>query len=298
MIANSILDLVGSTPILKLGKLFTDKNVYVKLEGQNPGGSIKDRVALEMIRQAENRGDLQPGGVIVEPTSGNTGIGLAMFGAVLGYKAILVMPETMSIERRKTMAIYGADIILTDGSLGMKGAIAKASELADENSNYWMPMQFNNSDNPSAHKQTTANEIIADFPNGLDYLVAGVGTGGHISGVGEVLKQKFPKIKIIAVEPESSAVISGDKPGKHTVQGIGAGFIPDNLNLKVIDTIVKITNDEANKMVSLLASNEGLFAGISTAASLAAIYKLDIPADSNVLFFSYDRGDRYLSVIS
>jgi len=297
MIANSILDLVGNTPLVKLNKMFTQQQVYVKLEGQNPGGSIKDRVALAMIKEAEKRGDLKPNSIIIEPTSGNTGIGLAMFGAVLGYKVVLVMPETMSIERRKTMTIYGADIILTDGALGMKGAIDKASEIVNNNNNYWMPMQFNNADNPNIHSKTTALEIINNFPDGLDYLVAGVGTGGHISGIAAVLKQYFPAIKIIAVEPQSSAVISGEAPGKHQIQGIGAGFIPNNLNVDIIDEVIKVDSPEAIQMVGQLAKTEGLFLGISTAASATAINKANLPKGARVLFLSYDRGDRYISVL-
>ena len=297
MIANSILDLVGNTPLVKLNKMFTQQQVYVKLEGQNPGGSIKDRVALAMIKEAEKRGDLKPNSIIIEPTSGNTGIGLAMFGAVLGYKVILVMPETMSVERRKTMTIYGADIILTDGALGMKGAIDKASEIVNNNNNYWMPMQFNNADNPNIHTKTTALEIINNFPDGLDYLVAGVGTGGHISGIASVLKQHFPAIKVIAVEPQSSAVISGEAPGKHQIQGIGAGFIPNNLNVDIIDEVIKVDSPEALQMVGDLAKTEGLFLGISTAASVVAINKANLPKGAKVLFLSYDRGDRYISVL-
>jgi len=297
MIANSILDLVGNTPLVKLNKMFTQQQVYVKLEGQNPGGSIKDRVALAMIKEAEKRGDLKPNSIIIEPTSGNTGIGLAMFGAVLGYKVVLVMPETMSIERRKTMTIYGADIILTDGALGMKGAIDKASEIVNNNNNYWMPMQFNNADNPNIHSKTTALEIINNFPDGLDYLVAGVGTGGHISGIAAGLKQHFPAIKIIAVEPQSSAVISGEAPGKHQIQGIGACFIPNNLNVDIIDEVIKVDSPEAIQMVGQLAKTEGLFLGISTAASATAINKANLPKGARVLFLSYDRGDRYISVL-
>ena len=232
----NILEGIGNTPVVKLNKLFGEtSNVWMKLERSNPGGSIKDRIALSMVETAEESGLLNSDSIIIEPTSGNTGVGLAMVAAVKGYKLILVMPESMSVERRSLMAAYGAEFVLTPRELGMKGAIQKAEELIADNSNSWMPSQFDNEANVDIHRKTTAKEIIADFPEGLDYLITGVGTGGHISGVAEILKSKFPKLKVFAVEPEASPVIAGGEPGPHPLQGIGAGFIPQNLNTKILD---------------------------------------------------------------
>ncbi len=300
MKVNNILETIGNTPVVKINKLFSDDiNVWIKLERANPGHSIKDRIALAMIEDAEKQGLLNPGGTIIEPTSGNTGIGPAMVAAVKGYKIILTMPESMSVERRKVIQAYGAEIELTPADKGMKGAIDKANELAREAPNSWVPMQFENKSNPNIHFNTTAEEIIKDFPGGLDYLITGVGTGGHISGIGERLKQHFPNIKIYAVEPEKSPVISGCEPGKHPIQGIGAGFIPKNLNLDIIDEVITVNEDESFNNLRRLASEEGVFSGVSTGASLAAISKVlkTIPKGSNVLTIAYDTGERYLSVL-
>jgi len=295
---NNILEDIGNTPVVKLnGTLGSDTNLWIKLERNNPGGSIKDRIALSMIEQAEKDGIIKEGATIIEPTSGNTGVGLAMVAAVKGYKLILVMPESMSIERRKLMSAYGAEFVLTPRELGMKGAIAKAEELIKANANSWMPSQFDNEANIEIHRQTTAKEIIADFPDGIDYLVTGVGTGGHITGVGEILKAKFPKLKVFAVEPEASPVISGGAPGPHPLQGIGAGFIPANLNESVLDGVIKVSQEEAFSMVRSLAKEEGILAGISTGASLAAVAKkkAEFGSDARILTFNYDTGERYLS---
>lgn len=299
MKANNILETIGNTPHLKINRLFKDtKNVWIKLEKSNPGGSIKDRIALAMIEDAESKGLLKKDTVIIEPTSGNTGIGLAMVAAVKGYKLILVMPESMSIERRKIMAAHGAQFELTPRDKGMKGAIDKANELANELPSAWIPSQFDNPANNEIHKRTTAQEIIADFPEGIDYLISGVGTGGHISGVAEILKQKFPNIKVFAVEPELSPVISGGKPGPHPIQGIGAGFIPKNLKTDLIDGTISISKDEAFEFAKKAAKLEGLFVGISTGATLAAINKKlkEIEDGATVLGFNYDTGERYLSI--
>ena len=295
----NILQFIGNTPHLKINKLFGNKtNIWIKLEKQNPGGSIKDRIALSMIEDAEQKGILKKGSVIVEPTSGNTGIGLAMVAAVKGYKIILVMPESMSVERRKTMSAYGAKFVLTDKEKGMNGAIKKAEEIISENPNAWMPQQFENPANVEAHIKTTAKEIIADFPGGIDYLITGVGTGGHITGTAKVLKNKFPNIKVFAVEPKLSNVIGGGKPGAHSVQGIGAGFIPKNLDMNILDGTIEVTGDEAFEFAQKAAKEEGLFTGISTGATLAAINKKlkEIPEDSTILGFNYDGGEKYLSV--
>jgi cysteine synthase len=294
----NILETIGKTPHVRLSKLFPDHEVWIKDERRNPGGSIKDRIALAMIEDAEQTGKLKPGGIIVEPTSGNTGIGLAMTGAVKGYRIILVMPESMSIERRSLLIAYGAELILTPRELGMKGAIAKAGELVESTPGSWMPMQFDNPVNPLIHSQTTAQEIIFDFPEGFDYLVTGVGTGGHITGVGKVLKIHFPHLKAFAVEPADSPVLSGGTPGPHPIQGIGAGFIPGTYSPEVVDRIITIKGDEAYKMVRSAAQTEGLLVGISTGASLAAIrsLKMEIPSGSRILTFAYDGGERYLSV--
>ncbi len=298
MRANNILETVGNTPHIRLNWLFPNNEVWIKLERTNPGGSIKDRIAIAMIEDAEHQGLLKPNGIIVEPTSGNTGIGLAIAGAVKGYKVILVMPESMSIERRKLLQAYGAELVLTPRTEGMKGAIQKAQQILSEHNNAWMPMQFDNGSNPLAHYHNTANEIITDFPNGFDYLVTGVGTGGHISGVGERLKQAFPSLKVVAVEPTDSPVISGGNAGPHPIQGIGAGFIPKNLNTQLLDSIITIEGSEAFKMVKRIAQEEGILVGISTGASLAAVEKLLTKENSNprIITFGYDTGERYLSV--
>lgn len=298
MILNNILEAVGNTPIIRLSRLFPNHKVYIKLEKQNPGGSIKDRIALAMIEDAEKTGILKPGGVIIEPTSGNTGIGLSFVAAVKGYKMIITMPESMSIERRKIMEAYGAEFVLTPRELGMKGAIAKAQELAATIEEAWVPQQFENNSNPTIHYNTTAKEILADFPNGVDYLITGVGTGGHLSGMGKALKEVNPTTKVVAVEPASSPVISGGESGPHMIQGIGAGFIPKNLDTTIIDEVFTIKNEEAFEFAKKAAKEEGLFVGISTGASLAAVSKAleTISSESVVLTVNYDTGERYLSV--
>jgi cysteine synthase len=299
MKANNILETIGNTPHVKINKLFgTSHEVWIKLERSNPGNSIKDRIALAMIEDAEKRGLLTPDSVIIEPTSGNTGVGLALVAAVKGYKIILVMPESMSVERRKLMSVYGAEFVLTPREKGMKGAIEKATELAEATPGSWIPQQFNNKANVEVHKSTTALEILNDFPDGLDYIITGVGTGGHISGVAEVLKTKFPKLKVFAVEPELSPVLSGGAPGPHPIQGIGAGFIPQNYNGDFIDGIIQVGKVEAFEFARQLAIQEGIFGGISTGASLAAVAKKlsEIPAGAKILTFNYDTGERYLSV--
>ncbi len=297
MKANSILDVIGNTPHLKMNKLFGEVEVWVKLERQNPGASIKDRIAFAMIMEAEKRGDLKKGMTIIEPTSGNTGIGLAMVCAVKGYKLILVMPESMTVERRKVMAAYGATFELTPKEKGIKGSIERARELLTETSNAWMPMQFENPDNVKIHAETTAQEILKDFPDGLDVLITGVGTGGHITAVGQVLKKKFPSLKVIAVEPSDSPVLSGGNPGPHALQGIGTGFIPSIVDRSVIDEVITITKDEAFVMAQRSSKEEGLFIGISSGASLAAVAKyLQKNGKKKVLTFCYDTGERYLSM--
>lgn len=296
MKCNSILDAIGNTPHLKMNKLFGNSTVWVKLEKQNPGASIKDRIAMAMVNEAEKRGDLKKGMTIIEPTSGNTGIGLAMVCAVKGYKLILVMPESMSVERRKIMAAYGATFELTPKEKGIKGSIARAQELQASTPDSWMPMQFDNKDNVKIHAETTAQEILKDFPEGLDYIVTGVGTGGHITAVGKVLKEKFPKIKIIAVEPADSPVLSGGQPGPHPIQGIGTGFVPSIVDRSVIDEVITITKEEAFQFAQRAAKEEGLFIGISSGASLAAVSKLLSKSQGKVLTFSYDTGERYLSI--
>ena len=299
MIVNNVLELIGKTPVVKVNKLFGNShNVFVKLEKQNPGGSIKDRIALNMIEEAEKRGEISKDTVIIEPTSGNTGVGLAMVCAVKGYKLILVMPESMSIERRKLMSAYGATFALTPREKGMKGAIAKAMELLEEYPNSWMPQQFENYDNIEAHIKNTANEIIEDFPNGIDYLITGVGTGGHISGCAKVLKEKWHDLKVFAVEPEQSAVISGGSPNPHPLQGIGAGFIPKNLYTELLDGVIPVSKIEAFEFVNNCATQEGILVGISSGASLAAVNKKlsEIPEGKTILTFNYDTGERYLSI--
>lgn len=294
----NVLETIGKTPVVRLSKLFPNHNVWIKLERSNPGGSIKDRIALAMIENAEKQGIINKDTEIIEPTSGNTGVGLAMVAAVKGYKLTLVMPESMSIERRKLMSVYGAKLVLTPRELGMKGAIAKAQELAEQNTNAWIPQQFENASNPEIHRNTTAQEILNDFPEGLDYLITGVGTGGHITGISEVVKQKFPNLKSIAVEPELSPVISGGQPGPHPIQGIGAGFIPQVLNTDILDGTAQISKEDAFTFAQKLAKEEGILAGISTGASLAAIAQrlAEIPNDANVLTINYDTGERYWSV--
>jgi cysteine synthase A len=299
MKANNILETIGNTPHVRINNLFpADYEVWVKVEKTNPGGSIKDRIALSMVEDAETKGLLKSGSVIIEPTSGNTGIGLAIVAAVKGYRLILTMPESMSMERRKVLKALGAELVLTPKKEGMKGSILKAEELAATIENSWIPLQFENPANVNAHRKFTAREIVADFPDGLDYLISGVGTGGHISGVAEVLKKEFPKLKVFAVEPENSPVIEGGNPGAHALQGIGAGFIPGNLNTELLDGTIKINKNEAFEYARKAARKEGLFVGISSGASLAAVAKKikELPAGSRILTFAYDHGERYLSV--
>ncbi|MBN2611363.1 MAG: cysteine synthase A [Bacteroidales bacterium] len=299
MKAVNILDTIGNTPHIRINYLFPKGyEVWIKLERSNPGGSIKDRIALAMVEDAEKKGTLSEGSIIIEPTSGNTGIGLAMVAAVKKYRLILVMPESMSVERRKIMSAYGAEFELTPREKGMKGAIERALQLASENPGAWIPSQFDNKANVEIHKSTTAAEIINDFPDGFDYLVTGVGTGGHISGVTEILKKKFPSLKAFAVEPELSPVISGGQPGPHPIQGIGAGFIPANLYTSLLDGTIQVSKDEAFEFARKAAKEEGLFGGISSGATLAAIAKKikELPKGSRILGFNYDSGERYLSV--
>jgi cysteine synthase A len=299
MRANNILETIGNTPHVRINRLFDPRvEVYLKLERANPGGSIKDRIALAMIEAAEADGSLAPGGTIVEPTSGNTGIGLAMVAAVKGYPLILVMPESMSIERRKIMAAYGARFELTPKEKGMKGAIEKAKELAAEIPGAFMPQQFENPANIEIHKRTTAQEILADFPEGLDVIITGVGTGGHITGTAEVLKEHWPDLKVFAVEPEKSPVISGGDPSPHRIQGIGAGFIPQNLHVDAIDGAIQVSEEAAFEFAQRAAKEEGIFVGISSGASLAAVNAkiADLADGTRVLAFCYDTGERYLSI--
>ena len=299
MKANNILETIGNTPHVRINHLFGDKHeVWIKLERSNPGGSIKDRIALAMIEDAERKGDLRPGSVIIEPTSGNTGIGLAMVAAVKGYQLILVMPESMSVERRRLMAAYGAQFDLTPREKGMKGAIERANQLVGEIPQAWMPQQFENEANIAIHKATTAKEILADFPEGIDYLITGVGTGGHITAVAEVLKEQFPNLKVFAVEPTLSPVISGGAPGPHPIQGIGAGFVPKNLHTNALDGVIQVSKDDAFEFAKKAAIQEGIFGGISSGATLAAIAQklTEIPEGARVLGFNYDTGERYLSI--
>lgn len=298
MKANNILETIGKTPHVKLNKLFPNRNVWIKLERNNPGNSIKDRIALAMVEDAEAKGILKPDSVIIEPTSGNTGIGLALVAAVKGYKLILVMPESMSVERRKLMSIYGAEFELTPREKGMKGAIEKAAELTASTPNAWSPRQFDNPANVEVHKKTTAQELIADFPEGIDYLITGVGTGGHITGVAAILKEKFPNLKVYAVEPELSPVLSGGSPGLHPLQGIGAGFVPSIYQSELIDGVIQVGKDESYDFARNVAKQEGILAGVSTGASLAAVNKKlsEIPQDAVVVTFNYDTGERYLSI--
>ena len=299
MRADNVLQTIGNTPHIRINRLFgPGANVWIKSERANPGGSIKDRIALAMVEDAEKSGALQPGGTIIEPTSGNTGIGLALVAAVKGYKLILVMPDSMSIERRRLMLAYGASFDLTPKEKGMKGAIARAEELQAQTPGAWIPQQFENPANIAVHAETTAKEILADFPDGLDVLITGVGTGGHITGCARVLKAKFPNLKVFAVEPTGSAVISGGPPGPHAIQGLGAGFIPKNLDTSVLDGAIVVDAEDAREYARRSAREEGMLVGISSGATLAAIaQKLpSFPAGSRILGFNYDTGERYLSV--
>lgn len=300
MKANSVLETIGNTPHIRVNRLFSaDYEVWSKSERANPGGSIKDRIALSMIEAAEKSGELQPGGTIVEPTSGNTGIGLAMVAAVKGYKLVLVMPESMSVERRRLMLAYGASFDLTPREKGMKGAIERGLEIVRDTPGAWMPQQFDNVANIDVHVRTTAQEILADFADApIDLLVTGVGTGGHITGCAQVLKKAWPKLKVFAVEPTLSPVISGGQPGPHPIQGIGAGFVPKNLHTQLLDGVIQVAPDDAKDMARRAAREEGLLVGISSGATLAAIaQKLpELPKGSRVLGFNYDTGERYLSV--
>jgi cysteine synthase A len=298
MKAHSVLETIGKTPHIRLSRLFPDAEVWIKSERTNPGGSIKDRIALAMIEAAEADGTLKPGATIVEPTSGNTGIGLALVAAVKGYKLILVMPESMSVERRRLMQAYGATFDLTPKEGGMKGAIARASELVGQTPGAWMPSQFDNPANIDIHVRTTAQEILADFPDGLDVMITGVGTGGHLTGTAEVLKKHWPKFQVFAVEPAASPVISGGNPGPHPIQGIGAGFIPKNLHTNLLDGTITVDAEDAREYARRSARTEGLLVGISSGATLAAIAKHlpTLPAGSRILGFNYDTGERYLSV--
>jgi cysteine synthase A len=299
MKADNVLATIGGTPHIRINRLFgASHQVWVKSERSNPGGSIKDRIALSMVEAAEASGRLKPGGTIIEPTSGNTGVGLAMVAAVKGYKLVLVMPDSMSIERRRLMLAYGASFDLTPREKGMKGAIARAEELAAQTPGAWIPQQFENPANIEVHVRTTAQEIAADFPEGLDAIITGVGTGGHISGVAQVLKAKWPNLKVFAVEPEASPVISGGQPSPHPIQGIGAGFIPKNLLTGLLDGVIQVGAEEAREYGRRSAREEGLLVGISSGATLAAIAKKlpELPAGAKVLGFNYDTGERYLSV--
>jgi cysteine synthase A len=299
MKAFSILDLIGNTPHLKINNLFpADFSVWIKLEKFNPGASIKDRIALSMINAAEKEGILNKDSVIIEPTSGNTGIGLAMVAAVKRYRLILVMPDSMSVERRKIMLAHGAEIVLTPREKGMAGAIEHSRKLKSEIPGSWIPMQFDNPENPAVHRKTTAMEILNDFPDGLDYLIAGVGTGGHITACASVLKKSFPQLKVFAVEPAKSAVLSGGSPGPHPIQGIGAGFVPSILDTDLIDDVIRIEGEEAFDFARRAAKEEGIFIGISSGAALAAVnHKIkSFRKGDTILTFNYDTGERYLSV--
>ena len=299
MLANDVLHTIGNTPHIRMNRLFgSAHNVYIKSERSNPGGSIKDRSAMSMVEAAEVSGALQPGGTIIEPTSGNTGVGLAMVAAVKGYKLILVMPDSMSIERRRLMLAYGASFELTPREKGMKGSIARAQELVAQTPNSWMPQQFENPANIDVHVRTTAQEIAADFPSGIDALITGVGTGGHLTGCAQVLKAMWPKLKVYAVEPSASPVISGGTPAPHPIQGIGAGFVPANLHTALLDGVILVEAEAAREMARRSAREEGLLVGISSGATLAAIaQKLpELPAGATVLGFNYDTGERYLSI--
>jgi len=299
MKAHNVLQTIGNTPHIRIHKLFgANANVWVKSERSNPGGSVKDRIALAMVEDAEKSGALKPGGTIIEPTSGNTGVGLAMVAAVKGYKLILVMPDSMSIERRRLMLAYGATFELTPREKGMKGSIARAEELVASTPGAWMPQQFNNPANVDVHVRTTAQEILADFPEGIDAIITGVGTGGHLTGTAQVLKAKFPHLKVFAVEPSASPVISGGAPSPHPIQGIGAGFVPKNLDTRLLDGVIQVDAEDAREYARRSAREEGLLVGISSGATLAAIaQKLkELPEGATVLGFNYDTGERYLSI--
>jgi len=299
MKANTILDTIGGTPHIRINRLFgSTHQVWIKSERSNPGGSIKDRIALAMVEDAELSGALKPGGTIIEPTSGNTGVGLAMVAAVKGYSLILVMPDSMSVERRRLMLAYGARFELTPRERGMTGAIARAEELAATIPDSWIPQQFDNSANIAVHVRTTAQEILADFPAGLDAIITGVGTGGHLTGCAQVLKQHWPQLRVYAVEPSASPVISGGAPSPHPIQGIGAGFIPKNLHMSVLDGVIKVDADAAREFGRRAAREEGMLVGISSGATLAAIHQKlpELPEGSTVLGFNYDTGERYFSV--
>ena len=299
MRTDNILQTIGNTPHVRINRLFgPDRQVWVKSERSNPGGSIKDRIALSMVEAAEADGSLKPGGTIIEPTSGNTGIGLAMVAAVKGYKLVLVMPDSMSVERRRLMLAYGATFELTPREKGMKGSIARAQELVAAMPGAWMPQQFENVANIAAHVRTTAEEIFRDFPEGLDAIITGVGTGGHLTACADVLKPRWPQLKVFAVEPSASPVISGGAPSPHPIQGIGAGFIPANLHTRVLDGVIQVEAEAAREMARRCAREEGMLVGISSGATLAAIaQKLpDLPAGARVLGFNYDTGERYLSI--
>lgn len=299
MKAESILETIGNTPHVRINKLFgPGQEVWMKMEKTNPGASIKDRIALAMIEDAERNGLLKKGSIIIEPTSGNTGIGLALVAAVKGYKITLVMPESMSVERRSLMGMYGAEFVLTPREKGMRGAIEKANELASATPNAWVPQQFDNPANTQIHRVTTAQEILADFPDGLDYMITGVGTGGHITGVAEVLKAVYKDFKVFAVEPALSPVLSGGSPAPHPLQGIGAGFVPSILNEEILDGVIQVSKEEAYDYTRRAAREEGLLVGISTGASLAAVAQklAQIPKGARVLTFNYDTGERYMSI--
>jgi len=299
MRTDSVLGTIGNTPHVRVNRLFPSRvKVWLKLERANPGGSLKDRIALAMVEDAEQRGVLKPGGTIIEPTSGNTGIGLALVAAVKGYKITLVMPESMSVERRRIMAAYGATLELTPKELGIKGSIAKAQELAAQTPGAWIPQQFENPANPAIHHHTTAREILHDFPEGLDVIITGVGTGGHLTGVGETLKAVWPSLKVYAVEPVKSPVISGGTHSPHKLQGIGAGFVPENLHRAVLDGTIQVTEEDAFDYARRAAREEGIFVGPSSGASLAAVAQKipDLPDGARILSFTYDTGERYLSV--
>lgn len=299
MKAQNILETIGRTPVVRLSRLFPgDREVWMKLERANPGGSIKDRIALSMIEDAEKKGVLKKGSVIIEPTSGNTGIGLAMVAAVKGYRLILIMPESMSIERRRLMAAYGAEFDLTPREKGMKGAIERAKELAAATAGAWIPQQFENQANVEIHRRTTAREVLEDFPEGIDVLITGVGTGGHITGVAEIVRERFPQLEVYAVEPELSPVLSGGAPGPHPIQGIGAGFVPAILRQDLLDGVIQVTKEEAYAYAARAAREEAIFGGVSSGASLAAVAKKlkELPPKCRILTFNYDTGERYLSV--
>lgn len=299
MRAHTILDTIGDTPHVRLGKLFsTGPAVWMKLERTNPAGSIKDRIALAMVEDAERTGSLKPGGLIIEPSSGNTGVALAMVAAVKGYGITVVMPESMSIERRKLIKLYGGDLVLTPREKGMRGAVERARELAGETPGSWIPQQFENPANPAVHASTTAKEILTDFPEGIDYLITGIGTGGHITACARVLKERFPRLVVFGVEPAASPVISGGQPSPHPIQGIGAGFIPDNLDRSVLDGVIQVTNEEAFTYARRAAREEGICLGVSSGASLAAVAQKikDFSPKATVLTFCYDTGERYFSI--